>query len=149
VVGNEEHRFLVLDQLRELKLPEASLLLEPSGRNTAPAMTLAALHATEDGADPVLVVTPADQTVTDEPAFTRRCSRRCAPRRRRLRDPRRAARSARDRLRLHPRRATRARRRPCRWPSSSRSPTCHRAALPADGAYFWNSGMFVVRARCG
>ena len=71
VVGNEEHRFLVLDQLRELKnLPEATLLLEPIGRNTAPAMTLAALHATAGGADPVLVVTPADQTVTDDAAFT-------------------------------------------------------------------------------
>ncbi len=69
VVGNEEHRFLVLDQLRELKLPPATVLLEPVGRNTAPAMTLAALHGAEGGRDPVLVVSPADQTVTDEPAF--------------------------------------------------------------------------------
>ena len=72
VVGNEEHRFLVLDQLREVKgQAEATVVLEPMGRNTAPAMTLAALHAGVGGADPVLVVTPADQTVTDEPAFTR------------------------------------------------------------------------------
>jgi mannose-1-phosphate guanylyltransferase/mannose-6-phosphate isomerase len=72
VVGNEEHRFLVLDQLRELKdVAEATVLLEPLGRNTAPAMTLAALHAAAGGADPVLVVTPADQTVTDDAAFTR------------------------------------------------------------------------------
>lgn len=70
VVGNEEHRFLVLDQLRELKLPPATALLEPIGRNTAPAMTLAALHAFDSGTDPVLVVSPADQTVTDEAAFT-------------------------------------------------------------------------------
>jgi mannose-1-phosphate guanylyltransferase/mannose-6-phosphate isomerase len=70
VVGNDEHRFLVLDQLRELRLAQATLLLEPMGRNTAPAMTLAALHSTEGGADPVLVVTPADQTVTDDEAFT-------------------------------------------------------------------------------
>lgn len=70
VVGNEEHRFVVLDQLREIKLDEALLLLEPTGRNTAPAMTLAALQATAAGGDPVLVVTPADQTVTDAPAFT-------------------------------------------------------------------------------
>ncbi len=72
VVGNEEHRFLVLDQLREVagaQHGQAKVLLEPTGRNTAPAMTLAALHATADGADPVLVVTPADQTVTDEAAF--------------------------------------------------------------------------------
>jgi mannose-1-phosphate guanylyltransferase/mannose-6-phosphate isomerase len=70
IVGNEEHRFLVLDQLRELKLPPATVLLEPMGRNTAPAMTLAALHAQDLGTDPVLVVSPADQTVTDEAAFT-------------------------------------------------------------------------------
>jgi mannose-1-phosphate guanylyltransferase / mannose-6-phosphate isomerase len=70
VVGNEAHRFLVLDQLRELPLPPAQVLLEPVGRNTAPAMTLAALHALQAGDDPVLVVGPADQTVADEAAFT-------------------------------------------------------------------------------
>ena len=70
VVGNEEHRFLVLDQLREIDADPAALLLEPVGRNTAPAVTLAALQALEGGQDPVLVVTPADQTVTDGAAFT-------------------------------------------------------------------------------
>ncbi|WP_284620325.1 mannose-1-phosphate guanylyltransferase/mannose-6-phosphate isomerase [Aquabacterium humicola] len=69
VVGNEEHRFLVLDQLRELKAEPAALLLEPVGRNTAPALTLAALQARAAGRDPVLVVTPADQTVGDDAAF--------------------------------------------------------------------------------
>ena len=70
VVTNEEHRFLVLEQLREINGANATLLLEPSGRNTAPAITLAALQATEDGSDPVLVVTPADQTVQNKLAFT-------------------------------------------------------------------------------
>ncbi len=70
VVGNEEHRFLVLDQLRELRSALAGVLLEPMGRNTAPAVTLTALQALESGRDPVLVVTPADQTVTDGAAFT-------------------------------------------------------------------------------
>jgi mannose-1-phosphate guanylyltransferase/mannose-6-phosphate isomerase len=70
VVGNDEHRFLVLEQLRELRCEPAAVLLEPVGRNTAPALTLAALQALEGGADPVLVVTPADQTVTDAAAFT-------------------------------------------------------------------------------
>ncbi|MBI3350832.1 MAG: mannose-1-phosphate guanylyltransferase/mannose-6-phosphate isomerase [Burkholderiales bacterium] len=70
IVGNEEHRFLVLDQLREAKLEPSSVLLEPLGRNTAPALTLSALAALEGGHDPVLVVTPADQTVTDGAAFT-------------------------------------------------------------------------------
>ncbi|HEY9238795.1 MAG TPA: sugar phosphate nucleotidyltransferase, partial [Burkholderiaceae bacterium] len=69
IVGNEEHRFLVLDQLRELALPPATVLLEPMGRNTAPALTLAALQAQEGGADPVLVVTAADHAYTDEAAF--------------------------------------------------------------------------------
>jgi len=70
VVTNEEHRFLALDQLRELKGVAATLLLEPVARNTAPALTLAALQARADGEDPILVVTPADQTVVDGAAYT-------------------------------------------------------------------------------
>jgi mannose-1-phosphate guanylyltransferase/mannose-6-phosphate isomerase len=70
IVTNEEHRFLALDQLRELNDVSATLLLEPSGRNTAPALTLAALYAKEQGDDPILVVTPADQTVTNPTAFS-------------------------------------------------------------------------------
>ncbi len=70
IVGNEEHRFLVLDQLREIKAEPSAVLLEPVGRNTAPAVTLAALQALDAGGDPVLVVTSADQTVTDGAAFT-------------------------------------------------------------------------------
>jgi mannose-1-phosphate guanylyltransferase / mannose-6-phosphate isomerase len=71
VVTNEEHRFLVLDQLREIKEARVQLLLEPIGLNTAPALTLAALQAVDQGEDPILVVTPADQTVQDQVAFTR------------------------------------------------------------------------------
>jgi mannose-1-phosphate guanylyltransferase/mannose-6-phosphate isomerase len=80
IVTNEDHRFLALDQLRELKtaLPslDAVLLLEPSGRNTAPALAIAALCAQEIGKneDPILVVTPADQTVTNPEAFTKALS---------------------------------------------------------------------------
>jgi mannose-1-phosphate guanylyltransferase/mannose-6-phosphate isomerase len=77
VVGNEEHRFMLLEQLREIRIAPAAVLLEPLGRNTAPALTLAALAALAQGkepgraqADPILVVTPADQTVTDVDAFT-------------------------------------------------------------------------------
>ena len=70
VVGNEDHRFLMLNQLREIGAAPATLLLEPFGRNTAPALTLAALHAVEGGHDPVLVVAPADQSITDAAAFT-------------------------------------------------------------------------------
>jgi len=70
IVGNAEHRFLALEQLREKKVDPAALILEPVGRNTAPALTLAALAAREGGADPILVVSPADQTVADPAAFT-------------------------------------------------------------------------------
>lgn len=69
IVTNEEHRFLASDQLSELNNISAKFLLESVGRNTAPALTFAALEATEDGDDPILVVTPADQTITDEAAF--------------------------------------------------------------------------------
>ena len=70
IVGNEEHRFMVLDQLREIGQDPMAVMLEPMGRNTAPALTLAALQAMEGGADPVLVVTPADHTVADGEAFS-------------------------------------------------------------------------------
>jgi mannose-1-phosphate guanylyltransferase/mannose-6-phosphate isomerase len=71
IVTGEDHRFLAQEQLREIGIDNARSLLEPVGRNTAPALTLAALAACENGNDPVLVVTPADQTVTDSDAFTR------------------------------------------------------------------------------
>jgi mannose-1-phosphate guanylyltransferase/mannose-6-phosphate isomerase len=78
IVTNEEHRFLVLDQLRELKDIRATLLLEPSGRSTAPALTLAAFQALgideeicPAGSDPILVVTPADQAVKDQVNFVK------------------------------------------------------------------------------
>ena len=70
IVTGEEHRFLALEQLREIDITPKNLLLEPAGRNTAPALTLAALAARADGDDPTLVVTPADQSVTDSAAFT-------------------------------------------------------------------------------
>ena len=71
IVCNEDHRFLVLEQLREADIDPAAVLLEPAGRNTAPALTLAALAALESGNDPILVVTPADQTVADAPSYIR------------------------------------------------------------------------------
>jgi mannose-1-phosphate guanylyltransferase/mannose-6-phosphate isomerase len=70
IVSNETHRFLVTEQLREAGIAMGAALLEPQGRNTAPALTLAALAALQDGHDPVLAVTPADQTIADPAAFT-------------------------------------------------------------------------------
>ena len=70
IVTGEEHRFLASEQLREVSIELGAALLEPVGRNTAPALTLAALAAQQNGTDPVLVVTPADQTVIVQVAFT-------------------------------------------------------------------------------
>ncbi len=74
IVTNEDHRFLVLDQLREVNGLQATLILEPASRNTAPALTIASLFVKDminDGVgDPILVVTPADQTIQDKDAFT-------------------------------------------------------------------------------
>ncbi|MGY8625981.1 mannose-1-phosphate guanylyltransferase/mannose-6-phosphate isomerase [Chromobacterium violaceum] len=69
IVTGEDHRFLATEQLREACIDLGAALLEPVGRNTAPALTLAALAAMESGDDPVLIVTPADQMVTDAEAF--------------------------------------------------------------------------------
>ncbi len=70
VVTNEEHRFLATEQMREAGIEIGSFLLEPSGRNTAPALTLAALAAQINGEDPILIVTPADQAVDNSTNFT-------------------------------------------------------------------------------
>lgn len=70
IVSGEDHRFLASEQLREVGIELGAALLEPVGRNTAPALTLAALAAVENGGDPVLVVTPADQTIARQAAFT-------------------------------------------------------------------------------
>ena len=70
IVTGEDHRFLASEQLREAGVQLGAALLEPIGRNTAPALTLAALAARQSGQDPILVVTPADQTVINTAAFT-------------------------------------------------------------------------------
>lgn len=148
VVTNEEHRFLALDQLRELKDVSATLLLEPAARNTAPALTLAALQARAGGEDPILVVTPADQTVADTAAYATAL--------------RAAVRAAADGsiviLGVTPER-----------PETGYGYIHAGAALPAqgayavqafaekpdtataqrylaDGGYYWNAGMFVLKA---
>ncbi|MEO8855694.1 MAG: mannose-1-phosphate guanylyltransferase/mannose-6-phosphate isomerase [Burkholderiaceae bacterium] len=68
VVCNEEYRFVIAEQLRLMGKP-GTLVLEPVGRNTAPALTLAALAATRDGADPLLLVMPADHVISDSANF--------------------------------------------------------------------------------
>ena len=69
VVCNEAHRFTVAEQLRALDLEASGILLEPTGRNTAPAVALAALKALELDADATIVVAPADHVIRDARAF--------------------------------------------------------------------------------
>ena len=70
VVANEEHRFLVAEQLRQVGAPVPAILLEPVGRNTAPAIA-GALQAMADGSDPLLLVLPSDHVVRDAEGFRR------------------------------------------------------------------------------
>jgi mannose-1-phosphate guanylyltransferase/mannose-6-phosphate isomerase len=70
LVCTEDHRFVAADQMRA-SCRDWDMLVEPVGRNTAPALTLAAIHACGDGSDPVLVATPADHTISDVAAFER------------------------------------------------------------------------------
>ncbi|MUV15600.1 mannose-1-phosphate guanylyltransferase/mannose-6-phosphate isomerase [Noviluteimonas gilva] len=69
VVANESHRFLVAEQLRQVGAPVPRILLEPVGRNTAPAIAVAALQALADGGDPLLLVLPSDHVVANVDAF--------------------------------------------------------------------------------
>ena len=145
-VGNEEHRFLVLDQLREAGGDAGTVLLEPAARNTAPAMTLAALQSTAGGNDPVMVVVAADHTVADLAAFTRALQAAV----------RAAAQGAIVVLGITPDRpetgygyirseadgAKAAR--VAQFVEKPDLATAERYV--ADGHYTWNSGMFVVRA---
>ena len=69
VVCHEEHRFIVRDQLDDISMPDASVLLEPLARDTAPALTGAALWAQGTSDDPILLVLPSDHIVSDLDAF--------------------------------------------------------------------------------
>jgi mannose-1-phosphate guanylyltransferase/mannose-6-phosphate isomerase len=69
LVANEEHRFIIAEQLREIAAVPRGLLLEPVGRNTAPAVCVAALALTEEEPDPLMLVMPSDHTIGDPAAF--------------------------------------------------------------------------------
>lgn len=69
VICNEQHRFLAAEQLRQCGRGDAVILLEPFGRNTAPAIALAALQATQGDNDPLLLVLAADHLIQDLPAY--------------------------------------------------------------------------------
>ena len=69
VVANDDHRFLVGEQCREMGVQPLSIVLEPVARNTAPAIAAAALAAKEHGQDPILLVLPSDHIFANVPAF--------------------------------------------------------------------------------
>ena len=69
VVCNENHRFMVAEQLQEITIPESDILLEPCARNTAPAIALAALQALGRGDDPLILVLAADHLIQDVDVF--------------------------------------------------------------------------------
>jgi mannose-1-phosphate guanylyltransferase len=69
LVCNEEHRFIVAEQLRQIGVKPAAILLEPVGRNTAPAVAIAALQATARGEDPLLLVLAADHVIRQAATF--------------------------------------------------------------------------------
>ena len=71
VLCNEQHRFIVAEQLRQINKLARNIILEPAGRNTAPAIALAALAALNDSSqeDPLLLVLAADHIIEDEKAF--------------------------------------------------------------------------------
>jgi len=68
-ICNEEHRFLVAEQVRELERNPARILLEPEGRNTAPALTLAAFYLLDRDPEALMVVMPADHMIADSEAY--------------------------------------------------------------------------------
>ncbi|MBD2422199.1 mannose-1-phosphate guanylyltransferase/mannose-6-phosphate isomerase [Cyanobium sp. FACHB-13342] len=69
LICNEDHRFIVAEQMRQIGVEPAAILLEPIGRNTAPAVAVAALQATAQGDDPLLLVLAADHVIRDAAAF--------------------------------------------------------------------------------
>lgn len=146
VVCNEEHRFYVAATLQS-QGTAGSILLEPKGRNTAPAIALAALSALEDGEDPLLLVLPSDHALQPQAAFADAVTvaRRCAesghivtfgvtPDR-----PETGFGYIRQGAPL-----------PCGGRAVERfveKPDAERAeAMLAEGGYLWNSGMFLFRA---
>ena len=69
IVANEEHRFIIAEQMRESGVAAAALLLEPVGRNTAPAAAVAALRLAESAPDALMLVMPSDHVIADRDAF--------------------------------------------------------------------------------
>ncbi len=150
ILANEEHRFVVAEQLREIAVLPRALLLEPAGRNTAPAACAAALALAEEEGEALMLALPSDHAIADRGAFLSAIDR--------------AARAARaGRLvcfGITPERAETGygyirRGSPLADVESSfaidafveKPDTEHAKAYRASGQHFWNSGIFLFSAR--
>jgi len=150
IVCNEAHRFLVAEQLRALGCTPGAIVLEPVGRNTAPAIALAALAALKaaPGTDPVLLVLPADHVIRDVEPF-RQAVRAALPA---------AEQGHLVTFGVVPRAAEIAygyiQRGAAAGAAFSIAKFVEKPTLPraqqfvASGEHYWNSGMFMFRARC-
>ncbi len=145
VVANEEHRFLVAEQLRQVGATPSALILEPVGRNTAPAIAVAAMQAMAAGEDPILLVLPSDHVIADEPGF-RDAVMRALP----AAEAGRlvtfgivpsAAETGYGYIKAGPDAEVRSVERFVEKPDQETA-----ARYVASGEYFWNSGMFAFKA---
>ncbi len=146
VVCNEEHRFMVAEQLRAEAIEPAAIILEPVGRNTAPAVAVAAARAQADGDAPVLLVLPADHVIRDHSALREAIERGAAL----------ATEGKLVTFGIVPDapetgygyiRAAQPGTEPSAVLEFVEKPDAERAAAYlASGDYFWNSGMFMFRA---
>lgn len=145
VVANESHRFLVAEQLQAVGRAPGALLLEPVGRNTAPAIAVAAYQALQTDADAVLLVMPSDHAIGDVPAF-QSAVRQALPSAVAgalvtfgiVPD---APETGFGYIQAEPGDGVRAIRRFVEKPDAASA-----AAYVASGDYFWNSGMFLFKA---
>jgi len=147
LVCNETSRFVAAEQLREIGVEEAGILLEPLRRNTAPAIASAALYATANGDDPLLLVLPSDHVIKNQAAFCSALETACL-----------AAENGElvtfGVVPQHPEtgygyiRAT-ATTDTGAWPVLEfveKPDRAHAEQYLSQGGYYWNSGMFVFRA---
>lgn len=150
ILCNEEHRFLVAEQVRALNVRPRAIVLEPRGKGTAPALTLAALHTLSEN-DAVLVAMPSDHVITDRSAFRSAILEAAALAVRKrvvaLGVPPDAPETGYGYIRVGPELQT------------GRTPVAHEItafvekpgadaarSFLAEGSYLWNSGIFVVLA---
>jgi mannose-1-phosphate guanylyltransferase/mannose-6-phosphate isomerase len=149
MIANEEHRFIIGEQLREIDVPTQALLLEPIGRNTAPAACIAALSLAGAEPDALMLLMPSDHTIADRAAFLAAVERAAA-----------AARAGHlVTFGIHPERAEtgygyieRGAALPgvdggfavARFVEKPDAATAERYV--ASGAFFWNSGIFLFPA---